>query len=299
MRRLFYCLALLLLAGISSVRAEIRVSIECDRANYLLYAPVVVRVIIQNITEQDIILQSGDESWLSFVVLRTDGFAVRPDQKIISPPLMVKAGETKSVVMDLTPHYAFREPGNFKACAVVDVPGQGQILSGNLQFNVNRGQTVLTRTRPTAGSDRTFTILKFSPDNTSTELYLRVDDTKENLVYATIDLGPITSTVLPPQVTFDKEGSFHVLHTMGQGSYRYNRVREDGTVETRRNYDAAPEMPPRLVLANDGAVMVVGGQVQDDDNRRDRLSEAKFGKADAKPQTPADKAADKTAKPKP
>lgn len=287
MRRLIYCLALLCTTGIFSARAEVRVSIECERMNYLLYAPVVVRVIIQNNTEIDLSLQSQGESWLSFVVTRGDGFAVHTDQKLEVPPLFIKAGTTKSATMNLTPHYAFREQGNYKVRAVVDIPGQGQILSGNLQFNIVRGQTVLTRTRPMEGSERTYTIVRFSPDNTSTELYLRVDDLKENLVYATVELGPVTSTVMPPQIAFDKDGSLHILHTIGQGSYRYNRVSATGVLENQSNYEAVPEAPPRLTSAGEGAVMVVGGQVLNQENRRDRLSEAKFGVAETKDKTPA------------
>lgn len=155
MRR--FTLLVLFLLSVISVRAEVRVSIEADRINYLLYAPVVVRVVIQNNTEQDILLEKGTraDSWLDFVVTRQDGFAVHTDQKLMSSPFMVKAGQTKAVSMNLTPYYAFREPGNYKVRAAVDLPGQGELLSGNLLFNVVRGQTVWTRTRPVAGSDRT------------------------------------------------------------------------------------------------------------------------------------------------
>lgn len=287
MRRLLSCLALLLTVGIFSARAEVRVSIECERVNYLLYAPVVVRVIIQNNTEVDLSLQSQGEPWLSFMVTRGDGFAVHTDQKLDVEPVVIKAGATKSTTMNLTPHYSFREQGNYKVRAVVDIPGQGQILSGNLQFNVVKGQTVLSRTRPLDGSERTYTLIRFSPDNTSTQLYLRVDDAKENLVYSTLELGPVTSTVVPPQLAFDKDGNLHILHTIGQGSYRYNRVSPTGVLENQSNYEALPEMPPRLTSAGDGAIMVAGGQVLNQENRRDRLSEAKFPVANAQAKTPA------------
>ncbi len=243
MRRLLL-LAILLLTLVSA-HAEVRVSIEADRINYLLYAPVVVRVVVQNNTEQDILLEkSGDsDSWLSFVVTRQDGFAVHADQKLTVPSFMVKAGETKALPLNLTPYYAFREPGNFKVRASVDLPGKGELLSGNLLFNVVRGQNLWTRTRPVAGSERTYTLVKFSPDNSSTELYLRVDDTKENVVYATLLLGPITA-VVTPQVNFDKEGRLHIFHTLGLGNYRYNRVTADGALENQSNYEGVPERPP-------------------------------------------------------
>lgn len=282
MRRPLLLLPALLLTLVCA-RAELTISVECDRTNYLLYAPVPIRVVIQNNTEIDLSLQSQGEPWLSFIVTRADGFAVHADQKFQVQPLQVKAGTTKNLTVNITPYYSFRDPGNYKVRAVVDVPGQGQLLSGNLQFNVNRGQTVLSRTRPLEGSERTYTLVRFSPDNTSTELYLRVDDTKENIVYSTLELGPVTSTVTPPQIAFDKEGQLHILHTIGQGSYRYNRISADGQLENQSNYEAAPEIPPRLVTASDGAVMVAGGQVINDENRRDRLSEAKFGLDSGKP----------------
>ncbi len=278
MRRLFP-LALLLLTLIS-VRAEVRISIEADRINYLLYAPVTVRVIIQNNTEQDILLEKTDDSgsWLDFVVTRQDGFPVHTDRKLEVPPVAVKAGESKAIPINLTPYYAFREPGNFKVRASVELPGQGALTSGNLMFNVVHGQSIWTRTRPVAGSDRTYTLVRFSPDNSTTELFLRVDDAKENVVYATLLLGPVTA-VVTPQVNFDKEGRLHIFHTLGQGNYRYNRVNADGVLENQSNYEGIPERPPHLAQAEDGAVMVIGGQVQSDENQREHLSDAKFGVA--------------------
>lgn len=120
--------------------------------------------------------------------------------------------------------------------------------------------------------------MRFSPDNSSTELYLRIDDAKENIVYTTLLLGPITA-VVTPQVNFDRDGRIHIFHTLGQGNYRYNRITADGVLENQSNYEGIPERPPHLVQVEDGAVMVVGGQVQGDDNQREHLSDAKFGTA--------------------
>jgi hypothetical protein len=272
---------LLFLFAVSTTHAQLRVSLEGDRTTFLQYAPVSIRIVINNNTDQDILLQnSGDNPWLSFVVARADGFPVRADQKFSPAPIAVKAGETKQVTVNITPYYAFRDAGNYKVQASVDVPGGQPIASGNLMFNVVKGQVVWQKARPVDASERTYTLLRFSPNNQSTELYLRVDDLKENLVYSVQNLGPIIAMVTP-KAGFDKEGKLHVLHTSAQGNYCYSRLDANGALENQAHYEAEPEAPPSLVQTAEGTVIVLGGHVDDKTTQREKLSEATFGLPDA------------------
>jgi hypothetical protein len=286
MRRLLSLLPLaVLFSTLSFLRAQVTVSIDSERINFMLYAPVLVNVTIHNNTDHDLVLQNaGDQSWLSFIIKKNDGFPVHPDQKYAPGPVTLKTGEVKTVSVDLTPYYAFREVGNFRVAAVLDLPGEGQLISGNFSFNVNHGQKVWSQTRPIDGAERTFTLFRFAPDNVSTELYLRIDAPKENLIYATRLLGQVLSSV-DPQTFFDADGQLHILHTAAQGTYRYTRINQNGVIENQSLYESIPEFAPRLVKNNDGTIMVVGGQIQTAENQRERLSDAKFG-VNSKPKTP-------------
>lgn len=278
-----------LLLGLTPLRAQVTVSIDSERTNFMLFAPVVVSVTINNNTDHDLVLQNTDgQTWLSFLIKKPDGFPVHTDQKYNPSPITFKPGELKTVSVNLTPFYAFRDVGNYRVAAVLDLPGEGQLISENFSFNVIRGQKVWSQARPIDGTERTFTLFRFAPDNLSTELYLRIDAPKENLVYATVMLGQVISAV-DPQTSFDRDGELHILHTAAQGTYRYTRINQNGGVENQSVYEAMPEFAPKLVANNDGTVMVVGGQIQNTDNQRERLSDAKFGVDVPKGQKPADK----------
>jgi hypothetical protein len=254
--------------------AQVNVTIELDRSNFLLYEPVKAKVTVYNNTDHDVALNSSPgNSWLSFLMTKRDGRPVHPDNQVSFTATLMKAGEARAWVINLTPLMSFRDLGEYKVRAVLDLPGQGQLISTPVQFNLGKGQTILQKSRPWEASERTFSLVRFSASNETTQLYARVEDAKENVVYATYALGEIIA-MTDPETLFDREGNWHVMHVTGSQTYRYSRIAPDGKLLFQDNYTSYGGALPSLAQIADGSVKVQGGQAESENKPRVRLSES-------------------------
>jgi hypothetical protein len=271
--RLHFLMAFFALSA-GSIFAQVEIRVEATRVQYLLFEPVLIKVSLTNTTEHEIVLRTnGKNPWLSFLVTKADGGSIKQDQPGNMEPLLLQAGETKTLPVNITPLYAFRETGQFKARAVVEIDGQ-ELISGNAQFGVGQGQKVWKQVRPWQGSQLMYSLVRFSPSIEESSLYVRVEDEQENVVYVTYPLGPMISYV-DPQVSFDANGKLHIVHTQGVRSYRYTRVDAYGKREVSMDYTAASDgSVPTLNTTDDGLVLVAGGSSVTDGPKRDKLSDA-------------------------
>jgi hypothetical protein len=250
----------------------------------MLYERVDLFVTVENVGGTDLILDNNEgRPWLSFLVSKhehVNDFPVQPERKANFPALTLKVGETKTFKVNLTPLFAFREEGEFRASAIVDLPGEGQIISDPVPFTVLDGRTVWSQVHPVDGSQRTYSLLTFSPNVNSTSLYLRVEDPAENMIYANLALGQIVASI-DPEVFFDPAGNLHVLQPAAPGTYLYTRADPDGKVMHQAVFKSAPSpesnfgtVPPRLVKIDDGNVLVSGGLSEEGIKPRERLSDS-------------------------
>jgi hypothetical protein len=104
--------------------AQIQVSAETQRTNFLLYERVDVMVTITNLGGTDLVLNNDEgRPWLTFMVLgesvRQNYLPVHSERDSNFDPLTLKVGETKTLRVNITPLFLFREEGNYKASAVV------------------------------------------------------------------------------------------------------------------------------------------------------------------------------------
>jgi hypothetical protein len=284
MRYLAVIGSLWFLATVMPAKAQIQVVAQTQRTNFLLYERVDVLVTVTNIGDNDLILNNDDKHhpWLSFLLSRhsqQNYMPIRQERDSTFDPVTLKAGENKTFRVNLTPLFTFREEGDYRATAVIDLPGQGQVTSDYVPFTVLRGQKMWSQMRPVDGSERVYSLIRFSPDSDSTKLYLRVENPEENLVYANVGLGEMASSI-DPQVYFDPEGNIHVLHPSALGTYTYTRADPDGKVvhqgvfktEAVRGQTGVDRIPPRLTKMDDGNVVVLGGVEVDPNNPREKLS---------------------------
>ena len=233
--------------------------LDHERSSFLLYERVDMLVTVTNNTESDLVLENEEgRPWLSFMVCKHDTLPVRAERQAFFNPLSLKVGETKTLRVNLTPLYSFREEGTYTAQAVVDLPGAGDFVSQEVPFSVQRGHLVWSQQRPVDSSLRTYSLLRFSPKPDETELYLRVEDPAENVVYANIGLGQVEAFV-DPQVFFDPQGNLHVMHLISLSTYLYTRTDAQGKVLHQGVFKTFQEIPPRLRQMNDGSVFVAGG----------------------------------------
>ena len=292
MRLLAVLGALWFLAAGSSALAQIQVSAQTERSDFLLYERVDLLVTVSNIGDTDILLDNNEGSpWLSFLVSRHldhNYNPVREERGSTFPAVTLKAGETKTLRVNLTPLYSFREVGEYRSAAVIDLPGQGQIISNNVPFSVQNGRQVWTQMRPVESSQRVYSLIRFSPAPDKTTLYLRVEDPTENLVYANLALGDVIAYIAP-EVFFDPQGNLHVLHPFAEGTYLYSRADPNGKIVHQGIFKTFRDVPPRLRKLDDGNVIVVGGLEENPNAPREKLADGQQGQKAAalkKPEAP-------------
>lgn len=267
------------LASGSLAMAQLSVNAQMGRdgADYLLYERVDFIVTVTNTSESDLVLDNeGDHPWLSFMICKHDTLPVRPERQAFFKPLTLKQGESKTLRINLTPLFSFREEGAYTAQAVVTLPGAGDLVSQEVPFTVLRGTKIWSQQRPVAGSDRVYSLLRFSPKPDMTELYLRVEDPADNVVMANVGLGQIEAFV-DPQVFFDPQGNIHVMHLISMSTYVYTRADQDGKIKHQGVFKTFQEVPPRLKQMEDGNVYVAGGMEQTQEMTRESLSAGQKG----------------------
>jgi hypothetical protein len=249
-----------LAAGAPAVaQVAVNAHFERDGANFLLYERTDFIVTVTNTSDSDIVLDNdGNRPWLCFMVCRQNTMPVRPERQAFFKPLTLKQGESKTLRINLTPLISFREIGAYTAQAVVTLAGAGDLVSQQVPFTVLKGKTVWSQQRPVAGSDRIYSLIRFSPRPDLTNLYLRVEDPADNVVLANVGLGQIEADV-DPDVFFDPQGNLHVLHVISMSTHLYTRADPDGKVTHQGVFKAFDGVPPQLRKMEDGNVYVAGG----------------------------------------
>jgi len=278
--------AFLLLGGASFASAQIQVSAETQRTNFLLYERVDVLVRLTNIGGTDLVLNNDEgRPWLSFMVMgqsvRQNFLPVHSERQSNFAPLTLKMGETKTLRVNITPLFSFRQEGNYRASAVIDLPGEGQIVSDPVPFSIQRGRVVVSQMRSVESSERTYSLIRFSPASDTTRLYLRVENPDENIVYANLSLGDMVSST-DPDLLFDPQGNVHILQPNSPGTYLYTRTDPDGKVLTQRLFRTIQWQPrPRLAKTEDGNVIIQGGMEEDPNTPREKLSDTQIAGKDS------------------
>ncbi len=254
--------------------AQVQVSVQTERSNFLLYERVDLIVTVANAGENDLVLDNAEgHPWLSFLVSKHNRLPVRPEREAAFKPVTLKVGESKTLRVNLTPLFSFREEGNYTAAAVIDLPGEGQIISDSVPFSVLQGRQVWTESRPVNGSQRIYSLVRFSPGTDKTNLYLRVEDPSENIVLANLALGEVVAYI-DPEVFFDPQGNLHVMQPIAMGTYLYTRADLDGKILHQGIFETYQTVPPRLTKLEDGNVIVVGGLEEDPNVPRPKLSDS-------------------------
>jgi hypothetical protein len=281
--------ALCFLATSFPASAQIQVSAQTERNDFLLYERVDLLVTVANTGESDLVLNNNEgHPWLSFLVSKHNRLPVRQERQAVFKPVTLKVGESKTLRINLTPLFSFREEGDYKAEAVVDLPGEGQILSDGVPFTVLRGHPVWSQTRPVAGSERVYSLIRFSPQSDTTSLYLRVEDPSENIVLANLALGEVVAYI-DPDVFFDPQGNIHVMQPIAMGTYLYTRADPSGKILHQGIFKTFQTIPPRLTKMEDGNVIVAGGLEENPNTPREKLSKGQKtanGQVEKKPDAP-------------
>lgn len=265
--------ALCFLAAGSLASAQIQVSAQTERTDFLLYERVDLTITIVNVGENDLVLDNNEgRPWLSFLVTKSNRLPVHSERQASFKPITLKVGETKRLRVNITPLFSFRETGDYRASAVIDLPGEGEIVSESVPFTVLRGRTVWTNSRPVDGTERDYSLIRFAPTANLTNLYLRVEVPSDNTVLANLALGEVVAYI-DPEVFFDPQGNIHVLQPIAMSTYLYTRADPSGKVVHQGIFRTFQAVRPRLTQLQDGNVIVAGGVEESPTAPRETLSQ--------------------------
>ena len=264
--------ALCFLASATLASAQVQLSAQTVRTNFLLYERVDLLITVANAGDSDLVLDNNEgRSWLSFLVTKPNRLPVHPERQCSFKPIALKVGETKTLRVNLTPLFSFRETGDYKASVVIDLPGAGEVVSEPVPFTVQRGRSVWSETRPVEGTQRVYSLIRFSPTADSTNLYLRVEEPDDNVVLANLALGEVVAYI-DPDVFFDPQGNLHVLQPIAMSTYLYTRADAAGKVVHQGIFKTFRTIRPRLAKLEDGNVIVSGGLEENPNAPRETLS---------------------------
>lgn len=256
-------------------RAQISVVLSAEKSNFLLYEAMTLSVKVTNMSDDSISLASeGDRPWLSFLVQTAERRKIRTESPIVTEPVVLAPGKSRVLSLDITPHYAIRESGQYTIQAAVELPGRRSFLTDGLVFNVGRGEVVWTKSYIEGGTQRVISLIRFT-DMKDTSLYLRVEEPRENLVYTTFKLGRMISFT-NPEVRIDAFRSIHILHPVGARLYRYTQTDANGRLIQQEDREAG-STPLALATRDDGRVEFVGGKKMTPESTRPKLSELQQG----------------------
>jgi hypothetical protein len=285
-------LLLLLLGCIQPLVAQIGLSIELERTNFVAHEAVNAVITLRNQAGKDIALGGpAGQSWLQFNVQKADGgqvVATEGDPKV--EPTMLKEGASLTRKINLARFYPLDEPGAYLVnCSMYFADLQKWLGSSNkalVRINSSRApfyeRTVgVPKSHAQAGRYRRYRLFtsKSSMKVATGQqqevnlLYVSITDeeTEENI--ATYPLGPIL-TYRDPQPITDRAGNLCVLYMATPQLYQYVTMDVDGAVKEQQTYKTGGASP-ELMQTNTGEVRVRGGVIFDAINEEAKAKEEK------------------------
>jgi hypothetical protein len=266
------CLALALglglLAAIPEAGAQVRVDLSLRRSLFIRYEPLVAVVSITNLSGRDLNLaDEGNHKWFSFHIESAAGALIPPYNADYSlSPVQIPAGQTIKRAVNITPLYPLTEFGIYRVRATVFDPQTKHFYSSNPPLNVEitEGRMLWQQTigvpddgKNEGGQTRTATLLSHRlPDET--QLYLRIEDKENGLVFCTHQLGRLVSFD-KPQIEIDAQNQIHILQNTAPRMFLYTEVGLDGQILDRKQYAGTEQTRPTLRRNTAGGYQVVGG----------------------------------------
>ncbi|MDR1303913.1 MAG: hypothetical protein LBK76_01700 [Verrucomicrobiales bacterium] len=259
---------------VTPVSAQVEVQFSQQRSLYLQYESIDLTLELTNVTDAPFSLSANDDgkSWLGFLVFNQASGVVNQVKSITAKQINLAPGETKRISVDILPYYAIRSTGGYTAQAIVHIPGLKPIMTGKLYFTVGKGETIWTQDVYNTGVKRVYSLVRFLDVNEA-NLYLRVEEPDQNLMYNTVRLGKVVSFA-DPQIAFDRTGNLHIVQVISAKNYRYTEADANGGILAQEDRQSiAGVMTPTLARSDHGTVQFVGGLTKKDATERAKLSE--------------------------
>lgn len=267
MKLCHFVVALSLWLGGVSALAQVTLSLQCDREQFLPAERLPITVLIENHSGRTIKLGTSPD-WIIFGLETRHGRVVpKLGDVAIDGEFQIGSAERAKFTVNLAPHFALQEPGQFQISAQMTVPGTGEIISANpLMIEILNGSRLWSQEfgiPPAPGAESAPSeIRKYHLQRASylkqVRLYVRITDASETRTFAAFPVGSLVS-FSKPEPMIDKSGRLHLLHQFGMRSYTYHVVEPDGTVKVRQTYEMTGTVRPALKVNSEGEVRVLGG----------------------------------------
>jgi len=272
MKRIFLALALGLWV-LPGAEAQLRVQLASERNTFLLYEPIYYNVRLTNDGGMPIAFrddESGLNPWLSFLIFDSSQKKVRRVQGVKMKDLLLQAGETKVLRVNLTQGYRLRSTGQYDVQASVRIPGGETQLTSALRFHIGQGQEIWSDIKVYDGVERKYSLLRFI-DGPSLFMYARVEEESERLVYSTRRLGTIVGYT-EPQAQFDERGHFHVLHIQDARVHRHTEMDRTGQILKQEDFQQYQDYAPQFTADGNGGFKITGAVSLTNRPERPKLS---------------------------
>lgn len=269
-RRFLFAFLVGLLALAGTATAQLRVDLSLRRSLFIRYEPVIATVTITNLSGREIELtDDGNHKWFSFTIESASGALVPPYNADYSlQPVRIGVGERLTRAVNVTPLYPITEYGVYRLRATVyDASANRYFGSPPLNVEITEGRVLWQQTvgvpasEGSAGGTRHVTLLSHRlPDQT--QLYVRIEDKANGLIFCTSQLGRIVSFDRP-SVELDGNNDVHILQNVAPRKFLYTKMSLNGKVADRQQFMATEQSRPQFVRGPGGAVQIVGGVFMD------------------------------------
>lgn len=259
----------LVLAGMvfSRASAQVKVEVVPDQEQFLPSESVPVAVKITNRSGQPLHL-GAEPNWLTFDVESADGLIVIKNAEVpVLGEFDLGSSQMATKRVDLAPYFGLTRPGRYRIIATVRIKDwRAETASAPKNFDVITGAKLWSQDfgvpAPAGATNATpevrkYTLQKANYLRTQLRLYVQVSDPAEAEVFKVVNIGK-TVSFSTPEMQVDRYSLLHVMWQSGASHYTYAVVNPEGGLVRQEVYDYATTRP-RLNMADDGSVTVLGG----------------------------------------
>lgn len=266
--RSFLRFLLFILAALP-LRAQLDVTLQIERSNYVAWEPLFATVTVTNTSGNDFVLGGPNNApWLNFLITGDGNRPATALAPVEADALMCRRGQTLQRRFNLPRHYHLTQSGTYVVRASVYFPDlQRWIQSRPSRVSIAQAPRpkweqafALPAGHRLAGKYRRYQVFNFH-DVDRSYLYVRVIDESTGLFLATYRL----SSIVPDQdvqPAVDRAMNLHLLCLGGPQTWAYHTVDVDGKL-THQEFLKQDKGLPKLITQPSGQVYVAGGTSYD------------------------------------
>jgi hypothetical protein len=268
---IFILLFASIFSGPAALWANIAMKIELNRKNYIEYETVYAKLTMRNDSGHVLAFGANEKlrGSVSFEINDEYNNLIkrRKNQKIDIIGTIIKPGETKQMIVNLSKFYDTMPDGKYNIIAYIkhaQLPQQYQ--SNRAYFNITKGHVIW---------ERTVGIPEFVNSSSSSKIKSRsyklktMFDGMDEIIFLTVESKKMLYTVRkvgytigesPPKCEIDLLSRLHLLVPMSAKMFSYFIIDINGKLEKREVYKRTTTIPILVRNNKNGMVVIAGGE---------------------------------------